>query len=60
MRIALVVLVGALVVGGAWEWYETPTAADLERELAAALRADGPRVIEALVDPAHYSQTVYD
>jgi acetolactate synthase I/II/III large subunit len=32
----------------------------LERELRAALAADGPRVIEALVDPTHYSQTVYD
>jgi acetolactate synthase-1/2/3 large subunit len=32
----------------------------LERELTAALAADGPRVIEAIVDPAHYSQTVYD
>jgi acetolactate synthase-1/2/3 large subunit len=32
----------------------------LERELAAALAADGPTVIEAVVDPAHYSQTVYD
>jgi acetolactate synthase-1/2/3 large subunit len=32
----------------------------LERELTAALAADGPRVIEARVDAAHYSQTVYD
>jgi acetolactate synthase-1/2/3 large subunit len=36
------------------------TAAALERELTAALAASGPRVIEAIVDPAHYSQTVYD
>ena len=36
------------------------TAAALERELAAALKADGPTVIEALVDPAHYSETVFD
>ena len=35
-------------------------AASLERELATALRADGPTVIEAAVDAAHYSQTVYD
>jgi acetolactate synthase-1/2/3 large subunit len=34
--------------------------AELESELARALRADGPTVIEALVDAAHYSQTVYD
>ena len=32
----------------------------LERELGKALRSEGPTVIEALVDPAHYSQTVYD
>ena len=32
----------------------------LERELEKALRSDGPTVIEALVDPAHYSETVYD
>jgi acetolactate synthase-1/2/3 large subunit len=36
------------------------TAADLERALAEALRSDGPTVIEALVDPTPYSQTVYD
>jgi acetolactate synthase-1/2/3 large subunit len=36
------------------------TAEALERELIAAFAADGPRVIEAVVDPAHYSQTVYD
>jgi acetolactate synthase-1/2/3 large subunit len=35
-------------------------AAALERELAKALRADGPTVIEAVVDPAHYSETIYD
>ena len=33
---------------------------ELERELAKALQAPGPTVIEALVDPAHYSDTVYD
>ncbi len=33
---------------------------ELERTLAQALRADGPTVIEAIVDPAHYSDTVYD
>ena len=30
-------------------------ASSLERELRAALAADGPTVIEAVVDPAHYS-----
>ena len=35
-------------------------AASLERELAAALSRDGPTVIEAAVDAAHYSETVYD
>jgi acetolactate synthase-1/2/3 large subunit len=35
-------------------------AADLERELATALRATEPTVIEARVDPSSYSQTVYD
>ncbi len=34
--------------------------AALERELAKALRSHGPTVIEARVDPAHYSETVYD
>jgi acetolactate synthase-1/2/3 large subunit len=34
--------------------------AALERELAKALHADGPTVIEAVVDAAHYSDTVYD
>lgn len=33
---------------------------ELERALAKALQADGPTVIEAVVDPAHYSDTVYD
>lgn len=32
----------------------------LERELARALAARGPAVIEAFVDPAHYSETVFD
>jgi acetolactate synthase-1/2/3 large subunit len=36
------------------------SAADLERELRRALAADGPTIIEAVVDGAHYSQTVYD
>ena len=36
------------------------TAEALRRELARALQARGPTVIEALVDPAHYSDTVYD
>jgi acetolactate synthase-1/2/3 large subunit len=36
------------------------SAADLERELRKALAADGPTIIEALVDAAHYSQTVFD
>jgi acetolactate synthase-1/2/3 large subunit len=35
-------------------------AADLESALTAALQATGPTVIETIVDPAHYSQTVYD
>jgi thiamine pyrophosphate-dependent acetolactate synthase large subunit-like protein len=34
--------------------------ASLERELRKALAASGPTVIEATVDPAHYSETVYD
>jgi acetolactate synthase-1/2/3 large subunit len=33
---------------------------ELERELTQALRAKGPTVIEAVVDPTHYSETVYD
>jgi acetolactate synthase-1/2/3 large subunit len=36
------------------------TAEALARELAAALAADGPRVIHARVDPTHYGVTVYD
>jgi thiamine pyrophosphate-dependent acetolactate synthase large subunit-like protein len=36
------------------------TPEDLEHELAKALSANGPTVIEAIVDPAHYSDTVYD
>jgi acetolactate synthase I/II/III large subunit len=36
------------------------SAAGLERELRKALAANGPTVIEALVDPAHYAQTVFD
>ncbi|MCX7141448.1 MAG: thiamine pyrophosphate-binding protein [Proteobacteria bacterium] len=36
------------------------SAAALECELRKAFAADGPTVIEALVDPAHYSQTVFD
>jgi len=36
------------------------SAAGLERELRKALAADGPTIIEALVDPAHYAQTVFD
>jgi acetolactate synthase-1/2/3 large subunit len=35
-------------------------AAGLERELRLAFAADGPTVIEALVDGTHYSQTVFD
>ena len=32
----------------------------LERELRKAFASSGPTVIEAVVDPAHYSETVYD
>jgi acetolactate synthase-1/2/3 large subunit len=32
----------------------------LERELRKALAASGPTVIEAAVDPAHYTETVFD
>lgn len=32
----------------------------LRRELAQALRSAGPMVIQARVDPAHYSETVFD
>jgi acetolactate synthase-1/2/3 large subunit len=34
--------------------------AALERELRKAFAADGPTIIEARVDAAHYSQTVFD
>ncbi len=34
--------------------------AELERALAEALQADHPTVIEAVVDPSHYAETVYD
>ena len=36
------------------------SAAGLERELRKALAADGPTIIEARVDAAHYAQTVFD
>ncbi len=36
------------------------SAAGLERELRKAFAADGPTIIEALVDGAHYAQTVFD
>lgn len=36
------------------------SAEELEHALAAALNADEPTVIEALVDPSHYSETVFD
>jgi acetolactate synthase-1/2/3 large subunit len=36
------------------------SAAGLARELRKAFVADGPTIIEALVDAAHYSQTVFD
>jgi acetolactate synthase-1/2/3 large subunit len=36
------------------------SAAGLERELRRAFAADGPTIIEAVVDPSHYSQTVFD
>jgi acetolactate synthase-1/2/3 large subunit len=36
------------------------TPAELETALAKALVAPGPTVIEAYVDPTHYSETVYD
>jgi acetolactate synthase-1/2/3 large subunit len=35
-------------------------AAGLERELRKAFAAEGPTIIEARVDAAHYSQTVFD
>jgi acetolactate synthase-1/2/3 large subunit len=37
---------------------DTPAA--LEQALKRALQANGPTIIEALVDPAHYSETVFD
>jgi acetolactate synthase-1/2/3 large subunit len=36
------------------------SAAGLEAAVAHALAADGPTVIEARVDPSHYSETVFD
>jgi len=36
------------------------SAAALERELRKAFAADGPTIIEAVIDAAHYSQTVFD
>ena len=36
------------------------SAAALERELRKAFAADGPTIIEALVDASHYAQTVFD
>jgi acetolactate synthase-1/2/3 large subunit len=33
---------------------------ELERALGKALQTSGPTVIEARVDPSHYSETVYD
>jgi acetolactate synthase I/II/III large subunit len=36
------------------------TAAELEKALRDALQADGPTVIEAVVDGGHYMETVYD
>lgn len=36
------------------------TPAELEKALREALRAPGPTVIEAIVDAAHYQETVYD
>jgi thiamine pyrophosphate-dependent acetolactate synthase large subunit-like protein len=35
-------------------------AAALEAAVTLALRADGPTVIEAVVDSEHYVETVYD
>jgi acetolactate synthase-1/2/3 large subunit len=37
-----------------------PTPADLAEALRSALDADHPTVIEAVVDPGHYLETVYD
>jgi thiamine pyrophosphate-dependent acetolactate synthase large subunit-like protein len=36
------------------------SAAELEKALREALRAEGPTVIEAVVDGSHYLETVYD
>jgi acetolactate synthase I/II/III large subunit len=36
------------------------SAAELEKALREALRAEGPTVIEAMVDGSHYLETVYD
>lgn len=36
------------------------TPADLERELAKAFATPGPTIIEAAIDAAHYSDTVFD
>jgi acetolactate synthase-1/2/3 large subunit len=36
------------------------TPAELEKALKEALQADGPTVIEAVVDGGHYMETVYD
>jgi acetolactate synthase-1/2/3 large subunit len=38
----------------------TRTAGELEEALRAALRANGPTVIEAVIDSEHYIDTVYD
>jgi acetolactate synthase-1/2/3 large subunit len=35
-------------------------AESLERELRKALTAPGPTIIEAVVDPSHYTETVFD
>jgi thiamine pyrophosphate-dependent acetolactate synthase large subunit-like protein len=34
--------------------------AELQAELAKAFKMDGPTIIEAYVDPAHYMDTVFD
>ena len=39
---------------------QVSTPEELEGALEAALRADGPTVIEAAIDPRQYKQTVYD
>ncbi len=33
---------------------------ELERELKKAFAANGPTIIEAVVDPGHYKETIYD